>query len=101
MLIIEKKKIKIIVLSVMMALFAFTFQIAQNNKKNNLTNITVEENTNSIETSATPVSGKTVVLDAGHGVPDEGAESSSRNYRSRNKFKNNTKSAKPFRTKWM
>ena len=30
------------------------------------------ESSNTVETTSTPVSGKTVVLDAGHGVPDEG-----------------------------
>ena len=25
-----------------------------------------------VQTTSTPVSGKTVVLDAGHGIPDEG-----------------------------
>ena len=34
------------------------------------------------ETTSLPVSGKTVIVDAGHGTPDEGAESSSRNDRS-------------------
>ena len=33
-----------------------------------------EENNNYIETVSLPVSGKVVVIDAGHGVPDEGAE---------------------------
>lgn len=28
------------------------------------------------ETVVLPVSGKTIVLDAGHGIPDEGAQSS-------------------------
>ena len=33
-------------------------------------------NNNLVETTSTPVSGKTIVIDAGHGVPDEGAQSS-------------------------
>lgn len=33
-----------------------------------------EENNNYIDTVSLPVSGKVVVVDAGHGVPDEGAE---------------------------
>lgn len=40
-----------------MAMFVFSFQIAQNE--------------NTTETVALPVTGKVVVLDAGHGVPDE------------------------------
>ena len=39
---------------------------------------------NTVETVALPVTNKVIVLDAGHGVPDEGAQSSSRNNRSRN-----------------
>lgn len=39
---------------------------------------------NTIETVALPVSNKVIVIDAGHGKPDEGAESSKRNDRSRN-----------------
>ena len=40
----------------------------------NRSSITKEknENINTIETTSTPVSGKIVVLDAGHGIPDEG-----------------------------
>lgn len=33
-----------------------------------------EENNNYIDTVSLPVSGKVVIVDAGHGVPDEGAE---------------------------
>ena len=33
----------------------------------------------SIATVALPVDSKVIILDAGHGVPDEGAESSTRN----------------------
>ena len=32
-----------------------------------------------VQTVALPVSNKTIVIDAGHGVPDEGAQSSTRN----------------------
>lgn len=70
MLVISKKRIKIIVTGMMIAIFTFTFQIAMKQKD------TVELNNTSVQTTATPVSGKTVVLDAGHGVPDEGAQSS-------------------------
>lgn len=49
---------------VLIGLFAFSLQMAN---QNNQTNITQE----TVQTTATPVSGKTVVLDAGHGVPDE------------------------------
>ena len=52
-----------------MLLFAFTFLI--NSNKNPY-----------VETVGLPVSGKTVVVDAGHGIPDEGAEVGDRYYRS-------------------
>ena len=68
MLVISKKRIQIILSCLIMGLFAFSFQVAENNNK---------ESKNIVETTATPVSGKVVVIDAGHGVPDEGAESSS------------------------
>ena len=35
----------------------------------------IPQKSNSIETVSLPVSNKTIVLDAGHGIPDEGAES--------------------------
>lgn len=44
----------------------FVFALTTGNKEQN----------NYIETVSLPVSGKVVVVDAGHGVPDEGAESS-------------------------
>lgn len=66
MLIVSKQRIKIIVSCILIALFTFSFQIAsQNNQTNEAEKV--------IETTSTPVSGKTVVLDAGHGEPDEGA----------------------------
>ena len=68
MLVISKKRIQIILSCLIMGLFAFSFQVEENNNK---------ESKNIVETTATPVSGKVVVIDAGHGKPDEGAESSS------------------------
>lgn len=69
MFVISKKRIEIILTGVLIALFAFTFQIGNIGKEK----IELEKTE---ETVATPVSGKTIVLDAGHGVPDEGAQSS-------------------------
>ena len=69
MLVISKKRIQIILSCLIMVLFTFSFQIAEDNN--------TKEQKNIVETTATPVSGKVVVLDAGHGKPDEGAESSS------------------------
>lgn len=74
MFIIYKKRIKIIFGCILLGVLAFTFQVADMNKfkeKNSM---------NAVVTTATPVSGKTVVLDAGHGKPDEGAQSSRRYY---------------------
>lgn len=58
MIVINKKRIQIVLSCLIIGLFAFSFQIADNNNK--------AETTNSLETTATPVSGKTVVIDAGH-----------------------------------
>ena len=96
MIIIQKKRIQIILTCILISIFAFTFQIAdqkQEEKKSNNTNETTQ-------VTATPVSGKTIVIDAGHGTPDEGAESRNRNNRSTNKLKNSTKITKTIRNKW-
>lgn len=69
MLVISGKRIKIILGCVFIAIFTFTFQIASEKENAKVQNV--------IPTTATPVSGKTIIIDAGHGVPDEGAESSS------------------------
>ena len=64
MFVINQKRIKIILAFLLISLFTFSCSTVKN-QNNNLTNET-------IETTATPVSGKTVILDAGHGTPDEG-----------------------------
>ena len=69
MLVISKKRIQIILSCIIIGLFTFSFQVAEKNNNTELKN--------TVETTATPVSEKVVVLDAGHGKPDEGAESSS------------------------
>ncbi len=66
MFVINQKRIKIILGFLLISLFAFSCGTIKN--QNNI--ITNE----AIETTATPVSGKTVILDAGHGTPDEGAQ---------------------------
>ncbi len=67
--IINKKRFKIIISSVIIGVFVFL--LGNNN------NSTIEKlNQNTVTTTSTPVSGKTIVIDAGHGVPDEGAQSS-------------------------
>ena len=86
MIIINKKRLQIIVSCILIGLLAFSMQVGN-----------VQNNT--IETTSTPVSEKTVILDAGHGTPDEGAESSSRHNRSRYKFSYYSKSSKTIRAK--
>ncbi len=71
MIVISKKRIGIILASVLIGVFAFSFQIASN-KTSKFEEITtssnlVPTNTNAGETTqttATPVSGKTIVVDA-------------------------------------
>lgn len=84
MIILDKKRILLITLLVAISIFAFTIQTAEVNK--------------TVETVALPVSNKTIVIDAGHGKPDEGAESSNRYNRSGDKLKNCIKIAKFVRT---
>jgi len=60
MIILSKKRLALISSMALIALFTFVFQTA--NK--------------TVETVSLPVSNKVIVLDAGHGKPDEGAESS-------------------------
>ena len=56
MIVLNKKRINIIVLSVFVSIFAF---------------ILVTDSKTSVPTVSLPVSGKTIVIDAGHGKPDE------------------------------
>ena len=65
MIVLNGKKIVLVLSSVFLSILVFMFSF---NKDENL-----EEY---VSTVSLPVSGKTVVVDAGHGVPDEGAESS-------------------------
>lgn len=67
MIVINKKRASIILSCLFISLFAFSFKIADNQNEKNENNAMV----NTIETAATPISGKTIVVDAGHGVPDE------------------------------
>ncbi len=68
MIIIHKKRIQIMVTCLLIGIFAFTFQIANRTKEEEKGK---SEQPNTMLTAATPVSGKTIVVDAGHGVPDE------------------------------
>lgn len=65
MIVISKKRIKIVIMCLLISIFAFSFKIADTpNNKNEVGN-------NTMQTTSTPISGKTIVLDAGHGIPDE------------------------------
>lgn len=66
MLIFNKKRIITIFCMIFVSLFAFSFKVANNNIM--MRKITTE-------TVALPVTNKVIVVDAGHGTPDEGAES--------------------------
>lgn len=75
MIIINRKRIQLILLCLLIGTFAFSFQVA--NDQNKIMENTEKKQQTTIPTTATPVSGRTIVIDAGHGVPDEGAESNS------------------------
>lgn len=62
MIILNKKRIMVIMAMLIIATCAFTIQTAQTEK--------------TVATVSLPVSNKVIVIDAGHGVPDEGAQSS-------------------------
>lgn len=61
MIVLNKKTIRIFVFSIFMFALGFAF---------------LSDQKESVPTVSLPVSGKTIVIDAGHGKPDEGAESS-------------------------
>lgn len=65
MIVLNKKRITLILSSIFLSVFVF--MLTTNNNR---------EQSDYIATVSLPSSGKTIVIDAGHGVPDEGAESS-------------------------
>ena len=65
MIILDKKRIFITLSIIAVAMLTFTIQVTNVNKT-----------LNTVQTVALPVSNKIIVIDAGHGVPDEGAQSS-------------------------
>ena len=64
-IILNKKRITLILSGIFLSVFVFI-----------LTTGNAEEQNKYISTVSLPASGKTIVIDAGHGVPDEGAQSS-------------------------
>ena len=74
MIVLTKKNILYAIGIIAMFIFAYTltgYNVNNSNKKE------VE----TLQTVALPVNNKVIVIDAGHGVPDEGAQSSNRNNR--------------------
>ena len=63
MIVVNKKRISIIVTCLLLGIFAYSYEG---------TKINLDQETQ--ETTSTPVSGKVIVVDAGHGVPDESGE---------------------------
>lgn len=61
MIVINKKRISIIVTCLLLGIFAYSYEGTKINLDQEIQ-----------ETTSTPVSGKVIVVDAGHGVPDEG-----------------------------
>ena len=86
MIIIRKKRIITLISIIFVTLF--------------IANIKIDKQEETVETVAIPVTNKVIVVDAGHGVPDEGAQSSTRNNRGRNKLKDSSKITKFTRTIW-
>ena len=60
MYIINRKRISLILVCLLLGIFAYSYEG---------TKINLDEEVQ--QTTATPVSGKVIVVDAGHGVPDE------------------------------
>ena len=65
MIVVNKKRITLIMAGIFLSIFIFVF-----------TKDNISEQNKYISTVSLPISGKVIVVDAGHGVPDEGAESS-------------------------
>lgn len=61
MFVLSGKKIINVVLGIFSIMLVFTICISISNEKDDY-----------VDTVGVPVSGKTVIIDAGHGVPDEG-----------------------------
>ena len=67
MFILGKKRLITMMCMIFVSLYAFSFKIA---------NEDIMLNKKTVETVSTPVTNKIIIVDAGHGTPDEGAESS-------------------------
>ena len=65
MLILKRKRIIVMMCMIFISLYAFSFKIA---------NEDIILNKKTVETVSTPVTDRVVIVDAGHGTPDEGAD---------------------------
>ena len=63
MLILNKKRLMTVMSMIFLSLYVFSFKIA---------NEDIMLNKKTVETVSTPVTNKVVIVDAGHGTPDEG-----------------------------
>ena len=59
MVILNRKRISLMLLVVIIGIFTFEYQLAKTERE-------------TMKVTASPISSKTVVIDAGHGTPDEG-----------------------------
>ncbi len=73
MIVINKKRISIVTFCLLLGIFAYSYQVTKINLNGEMK-----------ETTSIPVSGKVIVVDAGHGVPDERCTKLKRDYRSGN-----------------
>lgn len=60
MYVINRKRISLILICLLLGIFAYSYESTKINLDYELKQV-----------SSTPVSGKVIVLDAGHGIPDE------------------------------
>ncbi len=65
MVVVNKKRVSIIAICLVLGIFVYSYEGRKINLDQEIQ-----------ETTSTPVSGKVIVVDAGHGIPDEGAQSS-------------------------
>ena len=87
MILLQRKRILLVIFFVFISIF--TYMLGTNRVYN------------AVQVVSLPVSNKVVVLDAGHGTPDEGAQSNNRNHGGRDQSKNCFKVTELTGTKWM
>lgn len=61
---VEKKRIYIMISAILLSICVYVAQVSTKNESRNIGD--------AVQVTSLPVSGKTVILDAGHGTPDEG-----------------------------